>query len=608
MAFPSTVIILHYRFFFLSLICEGIFFRTLYGQGDFMRKLGISGKLYGNALLVLVMILSMGAIIFKNLLNIEKAAKEMTERDKYASICLEREIDHLKWEARLETVFLEKKLHVDIQTDHKLCELGKFIYGKDGQLISSRDKIAANIITSMEEPHKNLHDSAISIFNVLAKIEKDTTEKEADLIRNEAYIIFKGNTSPALTQLQSKLHALGGNMKTKNAEARKKLFEAVRISIASLVIITLAAIVVSLILNVLTAKSIISPISQISKTAQLIASGNIYSAKLAIEKLASYLGRKRKPGSAAIHQSDEISILITSITSMTENLNSLVSQVQKSIIQTATSALQIASSSKEQEVTVTEVSVSTSEIATSSEEIAATSRQIVISMNGVAASFNHTAEFASRGNSNLNEMHLAMKQLAAATESIYSKLSTINERGKLISDVVVTMTKITDQTNLLSLNAAIEAEKAGEYGKGFSVVAKEIRRLADQTAIATLDIAKIVKDMQSAVSSGVMEMDKFSEDVRKHVSGTSSTISHIEAIMKEIQSIHSIFNNVVEESKQQAEGAKQITEAIVQLSDAARQAAESLREFNEATRQLNNTTQTLRKEISIFNIGTEQDS
>ena len=83
--------------------------------------------------------------------------------------------------------------------------------------------------------------------------------------------------------------------------------------------------------------------------------------------------------------------------------------------------------------------------------------------------------------------------------------------------MVTTITKVADQTNLLSINAAIEAEKAGEYGRGFLVVAREIRRLADQTAVATLDIENMVRQMQDAVSAGVMQMDKFADEVRSGV-------------------------------------------------------------------------------------------
>ena len=121
---------------------------------------------------------------------------------------------------------------------------------------------------------------------------------------------------------------------------------------------------------------------------------------------------------------------------------------------------------------------------------------------------------ASTGQKGLSGMDQTMRQLAESTESIGSKLSVISERAANINLVVTTITKVADQTNLLSINAAIEAEKAGEYGLGFLVVAREIRRLADQTAVATLDIERMVKEMQYSVSAGVMEMDKFSEQVR----------------------------------------------------------------------------------------------
>ena len=95
-----------------------------------------------------------------------------------------------------------------------------------------------------------------------------------------------------------------------------------------------------------------------------------------------------------------------------------------------------------------------------------------------------------------------MGQVVDASAAINSRLATLSEKATNIGMVVTTITKVADQTNLLSLNAAIEAEKAGDYGRGFGVVATEIRRLADQTAVATSDIEQIVKEMQSAVAAG----------------------------------------------------------------------------------------------------------
>ncbi len=110
-----------------------------------------------------------------------------------------------------------------------------------------------------------------------------------------------------------------------------------------------------------------------------------------------------------------------------------------------------------------------------------------------------------------------MQHMVSATDSINAKLAALSEKASNINSVLITITKVADQTNILSLNAAIEAEKAGDAGRGFSVVATEIRRLADQTSVSTWDIEQMLKEMQSAVSASVMGMDKFSEEIRRSV-------------------------------------------------------------------------------------------
>eukprot|EP00831_Metopus_contortus_P073983 TRINITY_DN6752_c0_g1_i1.p1 TRINITY_DN6752_c0_g1~~TRINITY_DN6752_c0_g1_i1.p1 ORF type:complete len:195 (-),score=65.35 TRINITY_DN6752_c0_g1_i1:300-884(-) len=148
----------------------------------------------------------------------------------------------------------------------------------------------------------------------------------------------------------------------------------------------------------------------------------------------------------------------------------------------------------------------------------------------------------------------------------------------------------------------IEAEKAGEYGKGFAVVAREIRRLADQTAVATLDIIKMVKDMESAVSAGVMGMEKFSGDVRASVKDTEQISTQIESVIIKVQGLPEKFDLVIDGMKQQTTGAQQISDAMVQLNDCAHSTSDSLRAFNEAAEQLNKATLNLQKELAIFKV------
>ncbi len=298
----------------------------------------------------------------------------------------------------------------------------------------------------------------------------------------------------------------------------------------------------------------------------------------------------------------ETGALMHSINAMTERLGSLVGQVQGLSGQVVSSIMEIAASSKQQEASVSEFGSTTTEIAASTTEISATSQHLVKSMDDVSEVAKQTAELAEQGQANLDRMQASMNLLATATTAISSRLSAINEKANKINNVVVTITKVADQTNLLSLNASIEAEKAGEYGKGFSVVAREISRLADQTAVATLDITEMVKEMHAAVSSGVMEMDKFSESVRHGVKETESINAQLEKIMAAIQSLPPVFSNISEGMKQQAAGAQQINNAIMQLSDSASQTVESTREFNEAIALLNSASLKLQEEVSVFKV------
>src|SRR5262249_28339799 len=144
--------------------------------------------------------------------------------------------------------------------------------------------------------------------------------------------------------------------------------------------------------------------------------------------------------------------------------------------------------SKQQEASSATFGAASNQIAAAVKEISATGRDLVKTMESVNRMAGETAALAGSGQSKLQNMEVVMRDLDGATASIADKLNAINERSQKITTVITTITKVADQTNILSINAAIEAEKAGEYGSGFLVIAREIRRLADQTASATLDI------------------------------------------------------------------------------------------------------------------------
>jgi methyl-accepting chemotaxis protein WspA len=161
---------------------------------------------------------------------------------------------------------------------------------------------------------------------------------------------------------------------------------------------------------------------------------------------------------------------------------------------------------------------------------------------------------------------------------------------------------VADQTNLLSINAAIEAEKAGEYGRGFLVVAREIRRLADQTAVATLDIENMVRLMQDAVSAGVMQMDKFSEEVRSGVGRVAEINGQTGQIISEVAGLSERFRFVNEGMNNQSVGAGQINEAMGSIAANVRQTSAALEELNKATHHLRGAIEQLNQEIASFKV------
>jgi methyl-accepting chemotaxis protein WspA len=303
-----------------------------------------------------------------------------------------------------------------------------------------------------------------------------------------------------------------------------------------------------------------------------------------------------------VDRTDEFGDLARGFNRMTDEVMELVGQVQRSGIRVSTSMTEIAATSKQQQATATEVAATTTQIGATSREIAATSRELVRTMTDVASVADNAASLASSGQSGLAHMEETMGHVMEAASSINAKLAVLNEKAGDINQVVTTITKVADQTNLLSLNAAIEAEKAGEYGRGFAVVSSEIRRLADQTAVATYDIEQMVKEIQSAVSAGVMGMDKFSEEVRRGLHDVHEIGGKLSEIIAQVQALAPRFENVSEGMQAQATGAEQISEALVQLTEATQQTVEALRQSSSAIDELNQVSGNLHGSIARFKL------
>jgi methyl-accepting chemotaxis protein WspA len=307
-------------------------------------------------------------------------------------------------------------------------------------------------------------------------------------------------------------------------------------------------------------------------------------------------------GTVNIAGSDAIGRLGEGLGTMLGNLRTLLSNVQRAGIQVTTSATQIAASARQQEATGIEQAQTTVEVLSTTREISANTSQLLRTMEEAGEVADYTTAATTEAQDNLKRMDQSMQQMVAATDAITAKLATLSEKASNINSVLTTITKVADQTNILSLNAAIEAEKAGEAGRGFAVVATEIRRLADQTSVSTWDIEQMLKEMQSAVSASVMGMDKFTEDIRRSVDEARHVAEQLSGMTEQVRKLAPRFDLVLQGMQSQAVGASQITATMTQLSDASQQTVDSLKATSEAVHQLQYAATDLQQSVATFSV------
>ena len=299
---------------------------------------------------------------------------------------------------------------------------------------------------------------------------------------------------------------------------------------------------------------------------------------------------------------DESGQLLESMDVMGQRLSSLVGKVREATITITGTANEMTAASRQQDEVAQSFGASSSEIAAAIRQISTTGSELFRTMETVSSSAKESARLAGEGRTDLQDMGVTMDALAKATGDISGRLSAINEKASNINAIVIAITKVADQTNLLSVNAAIEAEKAGESGKGFLVVAREIRRLADQTASATLDIERMVEQMQTAVSGGVMEMDRFADQVRRGVGQVNTIGLRLAGVIQGVGEIGGQFGEVTSGMHSQVQGAEQIRQSMDGLSSNAARARDATKEFSEAAQSLILSISALREAVALFRL------
>jgi len=304
----------------------------------------------------------------------------------------------------------------------------------------------------------------------------------------------------------------------------------------------------------------------------------------------------------AIEGNDAIAHLGHGVQGMVGNLSSLVSQIQHSGVQVSQGTNELAECMGDVELTAKRQATTTNDISVTATEISSTTAELLGTMNEVAKLADNATNSAIHSEAGLKKLELMMGNVIKSGALVAEKLEILDERAQNINAVVTTIGNVADQTNLLSLNAAIEAEKAGEYGRGFAVVATEIRRLADQAAISTLDIEQMINEMQESVSSSVSTMKQFTSEVRESVEGVQEVSKEQSEIISQVETMGPRFEALHQAMQFQTQGAEQIHISMIRLNDEAQRTVDSLNLSSNTIRNLEQSAASLQNSVSKFKV------
>ncbi len=540
-----------------------------------MKNWTLRQRILASFAVIIAIMLLMVVVSYSRLLKIETSEVAVRD-DAVPGVYLSSMIRSAWVDSYLQTLEL-----LGLREDKRLSEADKAVFKSfDARIQQQMANYEKTIATDTDRSEFDKFEALHQAYNKsLATVFESLQSGDLAAARKE----FDAQLTPTWTAGRMKLNDIITENKNVADRATNAIDDAVAAAKISMFVSLAVAIFAAGLCGLLLLRTIMAPMRRIVDILQTMRDGD----------LSKRLNLERK---------DEFNAVETGFNDMMTELTALVSQAQRSSVQVTTSVTEIAATSKQQQATATETAATTTEIGATSREIAATSKDLVRTMTEVSTAADQASVAAGSGQQGLARMEETMHSVMGAADLVNAKLAILNEKAGNINQVVVTIVKVADQTNLLSLNAAIEAEKAGEYGRGFAVVATEVRRLADQTAVATYDIEQMVREIQSAVSAGVMGMDKFSEEVRRGMFEVQQVGEQLSQIIHQVQALAPRVLMVNEGMQAQATGAEQINHALVQLGDASSQTVDSLRQASFAIDELSQVAVGLRSGVSRFKV------
>jgi methyl-accepting chemotaxis protein len=287
---------------------------------------------------------------------------------------------------------------------------------------------------------------------------------------------------------------------------------------------------------------------------------------------------------------------------MVYQLRKVMENVNDSAGEVSAASIQLHATSKNMAAGTEEVACQVATVSTSGEEMAATSHDIANNCNSAADNSRHASELATSGAAIVHQTVEGMQRIAGRVKETARQVEGLGVRSDEIGAIIGTIEDIADQTNLLALNAAIEAARAGEQGRGFAVVADEVRALAERTTRATKEIAGMIKAIQQETRQAVASMEEGVNEVEAGTSEAARSGSALQQILDQINEVTGQINQIATAAEEQSCTSREISNNVHQITDIIQETAQSTQETTEAANILSRLATDLENMVRQFKL------
>jgi methyl-accepting chemotaxis protein len=350
------------------------------------------------------------------------------------------------------------------------------------------------------------------------------------------------------------------------------------------IIYGLIALVTGVVIAMFLNQIIANPLKEISRVAERVGAGDL-TANISPD------GRR-----------DEVGALAQTFHNMVENLQGVTRQIREGVNVLASSANEILVSTTQVASGAAETATAVSETSATVEEVKQTAQVSSQKAKDVSERARKTAQVSQDGKKSAEDSIAGMIHIRQQMEAIAESITSLSEQSQAIGEIIATVNDLAEQSNLLAVNASIEAAKAGEQGKGFAVVAQEVKSLADQSKQATAQVRTILSDIQKAISTAVMATEQGGKAVEAGVKQSTEAGESIRLLADSMAASTQAATQIAASSHQQSVGMDQVALAMENIKQASMQNVASAKEIASAAQSLHELGQRLKQMVEHYQL------